>query len=814
MGLGCLCSAMYTTLARWKTAPALAMPRLAEPRRAGPGPTTPHLARPRLISPSRAACCVVAILLHIWVAPAAAQQDVIATDFLYSTTKVTIGGSSFDQVLRVVGLPSISGGASAAIGVDANGNIRQDSGTSISTGGAWTWAGIGTFSAGLASPVKVSGGTSLSLAALVSDNVRLGTNSGTPRLILEDSGATYQIQQDNNAGQWRLARLISDGSCPAPGCTPITVDDLIKIDPKGKHILPALADDINIGSFLLPFLTLHVSELWAATLVAQDTIATYGGSAIFAPTSYLLTSVTSTGTTFALKHNDFASGDRGVLKADGRVEYVAFTSGPTAINKCSSHCDADVTTSWTGAGGTLSADHNIRFQGDSSVLWTQTTGSTRSIYHQATGDTAASTQYTMSLYLRRSDGAAIVPTVTDYLIICGDGSVLPQPTATDAGGGWYRLSAVCTTSGSETDVIGVTGLVTGFNYNLDAAQIETGSTLTPWSLTSSSYTVTRDLDGSGGNAWDANTAIVNLGQTGNGFMECYSTRGLKASTEIGPTCVANLRLSNTYNDWAPRAAWGQLNGVYGYASSTFGFAAGDSTATWMSMDATNGFRVMSGATQKFRAYADGHLSIVEGAITIDDLGVRIQNTSSSSAEAKAYTFYGSGTPSHAKRPGLFYSEGSGTSTLDLLIDNGGINVQGDTTVNFWSGTRGFTATASATTISSNGTTTISSYTGSTTKVSGEAQLLLQDTGLTSPADYIALTNSGGVHKIDFVSDQNIFAFATIPSSTTTSSMYPVTWSSADNRIWTRRDVLTTTVVVPCGTLTFSVGLLTNKGACP
>ena len=88
------------------------------------------------------------------------------------------------------------------------------------------------------------------------------------------------------------------------------------------------------------------------------------------------------------------------------------------------------------------------------------------------------------------------------------------------------------------------------------------------------YTVTRNLDGTGANAWAAGDAILNTGQTGNGFIDLYSVRGVKAGTEIGPTIVGNVRNSATYNDWSPRWAIGNLNGLYGYSGSTYGSVFG------------------------------------------------------------------------------------------------------------------------------------------------------------------------------------------------------------------------------------------------
>jgi hypothetical protein len=574
------------------------------------------------------------IIASLWsAAVASAQQDVIATDFLYSTTKVTIGGSSFDQVLRVIGLPGVSGGASAAIGVDANGNIRQDSGTSISTGGAWTWAGIGTFSAGVASPFKVSGGTSLSLAALGVDNARLGINT-TPRLILENAGAAYQIQQDNIAGQWRLARLISDGSCPNPGCVPLAVGDNVTLQPKGGALLPGIPYGFNIGSPFYPIGTLWAGELIAETISAQETIATVGGSIIVAPTTSLIEAITSTQTTIKTKHNNLVNGSHVLLKRDFRFEAIDITSAPTPINKCSNNCDADSTTNWSQAGGGLTLDRNIRYQGDASILWTPTTGSTRSIWHTSTGDTAASTQYTMSFYLRRSDGAAIVPTATDYVLICGDGTVLQQMTATDATNGWYRLSATCTTGVSETDLFGVTGLPNTVNINIDAAQIETGSTLTPWLKFSSSYTVTRNVDGGGGNAWDAETPLVD---TSNSFLDLYSIHGSKSASETGPTIVGNRRLSSTWNDWAPSWACGNLNGLYSYGSNTYGCAFGDAAGSNLTVDATNGIR--------FRNTTTDLLKITGTAIDLLNTGtIRSGSATALDTGTGIWLAAGSGTP--------------------------------------------------------------------------------------------------------------------------------------------------------------------------
>ena len=111
------------------------------------------------------------------------------------------------------------------------------------------------------------------------------------------------------------------------------------------------------------------------------------------------------------------------------------------------------------------------------------------------------------------------------------------------------------------------------------------------------YLVARNADGSGANQWYAGDAAFDTGKTGSGFIDLYSLRGLTNASQIGPTIVGNVRTGAGYNAWAPRWAIGNLQGLYGYATTTYGSAFGDPNVTWVAIDASNGFRVMNGATQ-------------------------------------------------------------------------------------------------------------------------------------------------------------------------------------------------------------------------
>jgi hypothetical protein len=131
-----------------------------------------------------------------------------------------------------------------------------------------------------------------------------------------------------------------------------------------------------------------------------------------------------------------------------------------------------------------------------------------------------------------------------------------------------------------------------------------------------SYNVTRNLDGSGTNDWFAGDAVLNTGQSGNGFIDLYSVRGVKAGTEIGPTIVFNQRLSSTYNDWAPRAAIGNLDGLYGYSGSTYGFASGVPSGARVTVDTTNGIRIYGGDNdQKVTIDTSGNATF-DGKLTV------------------------------------------------------------------------------------------------------------------------------------------------------------------------------------------------------
>lgn len=89
------------------------------------------------------------------------------------------------------------------------------------------------------------------------------------------------------------------------------------------------------------------------------------------------------------------------------------------------------------------------------------------------------------------------------------------------------------------------------------------------------YKVDRNLDATGQNNWWAGDAVFNTGKTGAGFIDIYSINSFKHGyTQNGPTIVGNIRNSATYNDWSESWAIGNLGGLYGKSSGTYGIGLG------------------------------------------------------------------------------------------------------------------------------------------------------------------------------------------------------------------------------------------------
>ncbi len=272
--------------------------------------------------------------------------------------------------------------------------------------------------------LNAAGNFGLGITASVA--AKLHTVSITEQLRLGYDGSNYSSFTVNSAGTLTAA--------PTGNWI---------FNPTGKHVDPLANYDINLGSTILKYLTLHAAELHVETLVASETMATFGGRGLFTPCTLLTADLAPATTTITVKHNNLVNGDRIYLETVGQVEFMAVTSGAS-------------------------------------------------------------------------------------------------------GSGPYT------------------------------------------------YSVTRNLDGSGANQWYAGDSIA----TTNMFIDVYSTRGVKAGTEVGPTIAGNVRNSTTYNDWSTCWAIGNLDGLYGYSGTAFGAAFGKYAAgtPHITIDATSGYRQYLGTS--------------------------------------------------------------------------------------------------------------------------------------------------------------------------------------------------------------------------
>ena len=113
--------------------------------------------------------------------------------------------------------------------------------------------------------------------------------------------------------------------------------DLI-LDPQGNDVLPETNHDINLGSWLRKYLTLHCAELHVGTLVAEDILATIGGRILVGPTTTLTTDLGSGDTTIYVEHNNLAENDTVLLEGNGNIEYVLITQAPQGAGPYSHTC--------------------------------------------------------------------------------------------------------------------------------------------------------------------------------------------------------------------------------------------------------------------------------------------------------------------------------------------------------------------------------------------------------------------------------------------------------------------------------------------
>lgn len=132
------------------------------------------------------------------------------------------------------------------------------------------------------------------------------------------------------------------------------------------------------------------------------------------------------------------------------------------------------------------------------------------------------------------------------------------------------------------------------------------------------YNVTRNLDGSGANAWPEGSVYLVLGTTGDGRIELNS---------YDTPRIQIVEQGATYNAQTERIRIGDLNGNWGYASPIFGAAFGEyaSNKPNITIEPTNGLRIRNYSTDIFKFDTSGTASIA-GVLNIGSSGGIYQGT--------------------------------------------------------------------------------------------------------------------------------------------------------------------------------------------
>lgn len=407
------------------------------------------------------------------------------------------------------------------------------------------------------------------------------------------------------------------------------VGDLV-INPTGDDVLPTTNFDINIGSISTKFRELHVGELWVDSLVAADTIATIGGRVIFAPTTKLTSDLAAAATSMSVEHNALANGDLVLLQKAGRFEYIAIASsasgsGPYTYT-VTRNADLTGANDWLAGDAVVNTGTTGNGYIDAYSLWSINQPQFSYVFNFNTTGSVYSSNYAESeSWPPFGDGAN---NATNDAVYFGAGST------------FSAISQQCSTglvpttgtfvwefwNGSAWTSTSPTGTLAALGRNTVAF-----GTLTGWATTTVN----------GVSAYWVRVRLTNTPSPAMTAASCYLPA--RAARTWGPTLAGNVRTGTTYSNVAVRWAVGNLNGIGGYSTDTYGAFFGDESNTNVTADAANGFRIRSGTTERFKADTSGNLSIT-GDLSVGTSGL-IRSGATSYSSGTGYVFdYNGGTP--------------------------------------------------------------------------------------------------------------------------------------------------------------------------
>lgn len=495
------------------------------------------------------------------------------------------------------------------------------------------------------------------------ERIGLGVTPSYPLHIQSLSSTQFRLSYD--------ASNYSNFNVSSAGSLTVAPTGSLYLDPVNDYVLPTVTYDVNLGSPGNQWLSLYAAELNVGTLVAQDVIATIGGEIMVGPTSRLTDSPQTSGGGYSTITFVGSANNVGESVTTVSVAVPAATANGDIMIAQIVLRDGSPPTVATPSGWSEIREDTADTSKDKAKLFWKLASSEPASYNMGASATCARVNATISVYrgvdtstpidahngqANTSSTSVTAPAVTTSVANCKlvfagfvqNSITFTPPTSfterednkTPTGG----TNAIATeiadytqasagSSGSITATASSAGINIGQLLSLLPAYTPAGTTITLehndydiddivllkarggiefMSIDSDpsvsgppyTYDVTRDLDGSGINDWYAGDAVFNTGTTGDGFIDILS---------LPTRIVGYLRTGTAYNAYEERWAIGNLNTLYGYASTIFGVAFGDPSAIHITIDDDDGFRIINNST------LIGQWDTT-GAITIGDSG--------------------------------------------------------------------------------------------------------------------------------------------------------------------------------------------------
>lgn len=541
----------------------------------------------------------------------------LRTDSPY-TVYVKTGASTWTAT-AIMPASAAAGDLITATGADTIGRVAA-----VASGSVLASAGTSTAPAYTAAPSV----TTLTTTGVGGSNgINMSSTNPVFRMYESDAAADNGVWNTRADAEAMLYRAVNDagsssGTYLRVERTGATIDSMTL---GGALTQPDTGYFQNLGSLSRKFLTLHAAELWVETLVAQNTIATIGGRVLIGPTTTLTSDLTSGATSIIVKHNQMVSGDRVYMEANGKVEFLAVTSGASGSGPYTYSVTRDL--DGTGANAWTAGD---------AVFNTGQTGSGFIDLYSVNSATFAGLQAIFnfnasgSVYSSNYVDTDIVPFLGDSANDTINDAIYFGAPATFGNLSAYVLTPLALGTGTAVwefwnGSAWTSFTPTGAGFAAVGPGLATTGTLTGWATTTvnsvSAYWIRYRVTAVGSGITAGSWRLVRRGQQ-----------------QWGPTIVGNVRTSSTFNDWYPRWAIGNLQGLYGYSAPTYGAAFGDEAGSWVKIDDTNGVRLGNASTTNVAISPSGDASFISGNLSIDSTnGIQLTPTTTVSS-VRSYRF--------------------------------------------------------------------------------------------------------------------------------------------------------------------------------